>query len=197
MKRLTFLSAAAVFLFINLAAIGQEKNITVITEDPGEEDGDFFAFMPEMPPMPDLGDLEITMGMGPGFGWNEEAGGPIGMPDELKLTKEQTDKIKKIRIASRKQNIPIKSDIQLKEIELKEMMDADSPDRNAVAAKIKEIDALRTQIKINRLHARIDCRSVLTKEQKEKMEQMRADRRMMHFDGRKHKMKFKREKFGE
>jgi Spy/CpxP family protein refolding chaperone len=200
MKPFTFLSVVAFLLFVNMGVFGQEKDITIITND-DDDDGEFFAFMPEMPMVPGFDDMEMVMEMGPGFGWNEHAGigfpDPPGMPDELALTKDQTDKIKKIRSTARKQNIPLKSDIQLKEIELKELMDADSPDKNAVAAKVKEIDALRTQIKLNRMNARIDCRNVLTKEQKEKMEQMRSQRRMMHFDGRKHKMKFKREMRGE
>jgi Spy/CpxP family protein refolding chaperone len=199
MKPLTFLSAAAFLLFMNISAFTQEKNITIITHD-GEDDAmDFFAFMPEMPTLPDMDGME--MDMAPGFVVNDESEmglpDPEMMPDDLNITKEQTDKIKKIRSAAKKLNIPLHSDIQLKQMELKDLMDADSPDKNAVTAKVKEIEALRTQIKINRMNARIDCRNVFTKEQREKMEQMRSQHRMMFFNGGKKKMKFHREMHGE
>ena len=201
MKPFTFLSAATLLLFINMSAFGQEKDITIITDNGDDGDGEYFAFMPDATPMPDFDGMDFEMDMGgPGFGWNDDGmvlPDPEGLPDELKLTKEQMDKIKKIRNTARKQNIPIKSDIQLKQIELKELMDSDSPDKNAIAAKVKDIDALRTQVKLNRINARIDCRNTLTKEQREKMEQMRSQRRMMHFKGGKPKMKFKREMRGE
>ena len=201
MKQLTLISAAVFLLLMSTAVFAQDKNITIFTDEDEDDDPEFFAFMPEVPMLPDFDDMGMHMGMGEGFGWHQVPGmncpDPGRMPEELNLSKEQTDNIKKIRSAAKKQNIPLKSDIQLKEIELKDLMDADSPDKTAVSAKIKEIDALRTQIKINRMSARIDCRNVLTKEQKEKMEQLRGQRKMMFFEGGKRKMKFKREMRGE
>lgn len=199
MKPFTLMKAAASLLLLSATAFAQDKDITIITDDGEDDDIEFLAFMPEIPMLPDFADM--GMGMGQGFGWHRGNGincpDPIGMPEELNLTKEQVDKIKKLRSSSKKQNIPLKSDIELKDMELRDLMDAESPDKTAVAAKIKEIDALRTQIKINRMNARIDCRNVLTKEQKEKMEQWRGQKRMMFFDGGKKKMKFKREMRGE
>ena len=191
MNRLGQLAILALLLaFSN--AFAQEKNITIIEKDDVEDDMNFFAFMPEVPTPPDFDEF----GMGPGFmmGYQNCMNEPDPMfaPDDLNLTKEQLDKIKKIRSSSQKSNIPLRSDIQLKQIELKDLMDADAPDKSAVAAKVKEIDALKTQIKLNRMNARIDCRNVLTKEQKEKMEQMRGKHRMMFFDGGKKKFKFHR-----
>ena len=198
MKPFTLMKAAAFFLLLSATVYAQDKDITIIADD-GDDDLEFFAFMPEIPMPPDMGGMGL--GLGHGFGWHKGAGmncpDPGEMPEELNLTKEQTDKIKKIRSSAKKQNIPLKSDIELKEMELRDLMDADSPDKTAVAAKVKEIDAQRTQIKINRMNARIDCHNVLTKEQKEKMEQWRGQHRMMFFDSGKKKMKFKREMRGE
>lgn len=196
MKPFTLMKTAAFLLLMSSTAFTQDKDITIITDDVDDDDLEFFAFMPEIPIPPDLGDMGMDIGQA--FGWHHGIGmDQGGMPEELNLTKEQTDKIKKIRSAAKKQNIPLKSDIELKEIELRDLMDNDNPDKAAVAAKIKEIDALRTQIKINRMNARIDCHNILTKEQKEKMEQWRGQHRMMFFDGGKKKMKFKREMRGE
>lgn len=193
MRRLSHLVTLALFFFISLNAMAQEKNI-IIEKDGGEDDFDFFAFMPEVPMPPEFG-------VGPGLMMDCEncmdIPDPMFMPDEINLSKEQIEKIKKIRSNAKKSNIPLNSDIQLKQMELKDLMDADSPDKAAVAAKVKEIDALKTQIKLNHMNARIDCRNVLTKEQKEKMEQLRGKHRMMFFDGGKRKFKFHREMHGE
>lgn len=199
MKPLTLISMGAFLLFTHIAAFGQDKNITIITDDNGESD--FFAFMPEMPMIADLGSIDIEMDMGSGIEWADEREFalplPPGAPDDLNLSKEQIEKIKKIQTAAQKLNIPLKSDMELKQMELKDLMSADPPDKNAISAKVKEMDALRTQIKLNRINSRIDCRNVLTKEQKDKMEQMRAQRKMMFFDGGKRKMKFKHKMFCE
>lgn len=199
MKPFSFLSIAAFILFTNMGVYGQEKNITIITDVDHDDDQEFFAFIPDISSFDDFEGMDMNEEQG--FAWNDEAGAglPISpeMPDDLNLTKDQTDKMKKIRNTARKQNIPIKGDIQLKQMELQDLMAMDSPDKNAIAVKVKEIDALRTQIKLNKMNARIDCRNVLTKDQKDKIEQMRTQRRLMHFDGRKHKMKFKRELRGE
>ncbi|MBL7996895.1 Spy/CpxP family protein refolding chaperone [bacterium] len=199
MKPFSILSIAAFILFTNTSVYGQEKNITVITDMDHDDGHEFFAFFPDMPSFDDFESMDMDENQG--FAWNDEAGAglpiPPGMPDDLNLTKDQAAKMKQIRNAARKQNIPLKGDMQLKQMELQDLMAMDSPDKNAIAVKVKEIDAIRTQIKLNKMNARIDCRNVLTKEQKEKMEQMRSQRRMMHFDGGKHKMKFKRELRGE
>lgn len=199
MKPFSFLSIAAFMLFTNMGVYGQEKNITIITDVDHDDEQEFFAFIPDMNSFDDFEGMDMNEEKG--FAWSDEAGAglpiPPEMPDDLNLTKDQTDKMKKIRNTARKQNIPLKGDIQLKQMELQELMAMDSPDKNTIALKVKEIDALRTQVKLNKMNARIDCRNVLTKDQKDKIEQMRTQRRLMHFDGRKHKMKFKRELRGE
>ncbi len=93
---------------------------------------------------------------------------------DLNLTKEQTDKIKSLRTSLKKQNIPLISDLKIKRIEKKEIMDADKPDKDKVSAKIKEMESIRTKIHTNRAVTHIEVMNVLTKEQREKMEQRRC-----------------------
>lgn len=114
---------------------------------------------------------------------------------DLNLTKEQTDKIKSLRIGLKKQNIPLISDLKIKRIEMKELMDAEKPDKDKVTAKIREMESIRTKIHTNRAVMHIDVMNVLTKEQREKMEQQRCfgPRHMMD---RPHK-KMKRLRFFE
>ncbi len=150
-----------------------------------DEDGkDVFVWMNDM----DLTDLS-ELPEPPMFefdGGFDMAGKEIEMmlpdDDELKITKEQRDKMRQIRDATRRQNIPLEADIKLKKMELRDLMHAESPNKEKIAAKVKEIDAIKTQIKINRLHSRIDVRNVLTKEQRDKLEEMRATRRF-HWKG--------------
>jgi Spy/CpxP family protein refolding chaperone len=66
-------------------------------------------------------------------------------------------------------------------------MDTDSPDKEKIAAKLKEIEALKTQLKINRVNGMIDFRNILTKDQREKLEKMRMGHRGM--GGKKMKMR--------
>lgn len=127
------------------------------------DEGEFVAGMPNV--------MAIKT---PGFG-GAFVGGEMmqKVQDDLNLTKEQRDKIKKIHSDLQKLIIPIKSQIELKRIDLKEMIEADNPNKDQIAAKVKEIESLKTQIKINRINARIDTRNLLTKEQRDKLDQMR------------------------
>lgn len=150
-----------------------------------DEDGkDVFVWMNDMD-LPVLSELPEP----PMFefeGGFDMIGGEVEMmlpdDDELKITKEQRDKMRQIRDATRKQNIPLEADVKLKKIELRELMHAESPSKEKIAAKVKEIDAIKTQMKINRLNSHIDVRNVLTKEQRDKLEEMRATRRF-HWKG--------------
>ncbi|MBX7151857.1 periplasmic heavy metal sensor [bacterium] len=127
------------------------------------DEGDFVAGIPN-----------VMAFKTPGFGGGFVAGDMIQkVQDDVNLTKEQRDKIKKIHSELQKLNIPIKSQIELKRIDLKELVDSDSPNKDQIAAKVKEIESLKTQIKINRINARIDTRNILTKEQRDKLDQMR------------------------
>ena len=87
----------------------------------------------------------------------------------------------------------MKSDLQLKSIDLRELMDSDNPDKDKIAAKIKEIDGVKTQMKINMTNAKIDIKGVLTKDQRDKLEQMRMERRMGPFMEKRKMKKFKME----
>lgn len=93
---------------------------------------------------------------------------------DLNLSKEQTDKIKSLHTALKKQNIPLNADLKLKRIEMKELMDAEKPDKDKVTTKIKEMESIRTKIHTNRAVTHIEVMNVLTKEQREKLEQQRC-----------------------
>lgn len=132
---------------------------------------------------------EFFAGAFPGFGHQHHGGGDdccdqdgppkmtggclMGM-QELKLSKEQKDKIKTLRTEMKKKNIPLISDLKLKRLEMKELMDAEKPDKDKITAKIKEIESIRTKIHTNRALSHVEVLNTLTKEQREKLEQKRC-----------------------
>lgn len=169
--------------------------------DPGNgEDVDIFffedgeGFMADAPMMFDMPMMNVIIDEEPGF---EQEFPPTGMGqgavEKIDLSKEQKDKIRKIRGDAKKQNITLRSNLELKQIELRELLDAENPSKDQIAAKVKEIEGVKTQMKMNHINARLDCRNILTKDQREKMDQMRSERRdRWHEKGGRKAMKFKR-----
>ncbi|MEO0137461.1 MAG: Spy/CpxP family protein refolding chaperone [candidate division WOR-3 bacterium] len=85
------------------------------------------------------------------------------------LSPEQKTQLENIRIETRKNIIPIKSQIELKEIELQQAMKSDNPDKDKILKLSKEIHELEWQIKKLNIEERLKINSILTPEQKEKI----------------------------
>lgn len=90
--------------------------------------------------------------------------------EEIDLSNEQIDKIKAIRENAHKLNIPLRGQLELKQVEIRELMNGDKPDKEKVAARIKEMEAIKVQMDVNRSNAHIDVISQLTKDQRNKIE---------------------------
>ncbi len=127
--------------------------------------------VPELPELPEMPMFEFR-----GESDGDAAGMEMMLPDDddLKITRDQREKMRQIRQDVKKKNIPLEADIKLKRLELQELMRADAPSKDMIAAKVKEIDAIKTQIKLNRMYGHIDARNVLTKEQRDKVREMRS-----------------------
>ncbi|UCE19851.1 MAG: Spy/CpxP family protein refolding chaperone [Gemmatimonadota bacterium] len=132
-------------------------------------------------------------GDGPGFGHrrglcqDREFGrgdGPniLTKAEALELTSEQIKKIKAMRLDMAKEKIRLRSELDLKELELRELMSADEPDIRRIEAKIDEMAPLRTELQKKRIGHRLAVRDVLTLEQREKLELMRGPG-MRHHSG--------------
>ncbi len=128
-------------------------------------------------------DVIMGLGMGPcgpgtgprhgmGMGFHGSPGGPwMNELRELDLSKEQIDKVQEIHRNAMKQNATLHGQKEKLEIELRELMDVEKPDKDKAAAKIKEIEAIHTQMRVNHTNARIDMLGVLTKDQRDKLEE--------------------------
>jgi Spy/CpxP family protein refolding chaperone len=86
----------------------------------------------------------------------------------LELTTEQAQRMETIRANTAKQIAPKQAQIQVKRIEMSELMRQANPNARQVDAKIKEIGDLRNEIQTLRVRGRLEVRSVLTPEQLEK-----------------------------
>ncbi len=89
---------------------------------------------------------------------------------ELGLNDDQVAKLKKLKSSSKKAKIRTSADIQILEIEFKELLDEKSVDKKAVESKIDAIGNLRTQIIKDCVNTKLTARELLTNEQLEKLE---------------------------
>lgn len=117
------------------------------------------------------------------FGRGQRGFGPMGGPGaemsaermrrELNLTDQQVSRLRQMDVERQKKAIRTRADLETRELDLHELLRADSPDRAAVDAKINEIGTLRTQMMKDGMDARLALMQVLTPEQKQKMRQQR------------------------
>ncbi len=129
--------------------------------------------------------LTITVFMGLAYGGRHCCGGPPGghhgmmlleCAQKIGLEQAQTDKIKSIHLDSRKQIIKLQADLEIAQLELKELMHSDSPVKSKVNRKIDELSQLKAKIHKNEAGAKIDVMSILTTEQKQAFKELRMKR---------------------
>ncbi|HXG58442.1 MAG TPA: Spy/CpxP family protein refolding chaperone [Thermoanaerobaculia bacterium] len=96
------------------------------------------------------------------------------MADELGLTEAQRAQIREIRKGEREKNRQLFSDFRAKRRELRQLRRADDPRAGELEAELK---AMREQLRAARQATHEKVLGVLTPEQRQKLEQMRARRR--------------------
>ena len=126
----------------------------------------------------DQGPEQWGPGRGPGMG-----GGPMmgllhneRMKAELGLTDEQSGKLHQIFSDSRKSSIRARAELEVKRMELHEIMAADKTDREAALKKAAEISDLRAQMMRQHVETMLAAKAVLTPEQQKKMHALMAER---------------------
>jgi Spy/CpxP family protein refolding chaperone len=98
------------------------------------------------------------------------------MPD---MTPEQLEKIDALRAAHLKEMSPLRTDLQLEEIELEGLWRSDEPDAKKIIAKVKEIGDIREKMEVARINHQFDMRKLMTPEQRKAMKGMGMGRGMM------------------
>jgi Spy/CpxP family protein refolding chaperone len=90
----------------------------------------------------------------------------------LGLTAEQTQKLKDFGFEHQKQSIQERANVELRRLELSRLMGAENADKAAIDKKVDEIAQAEAALMKSALHAEVDARAVLTKEQKAKLPQL-------------------------
>lgn len=114
-------------------------------------------------------------------GFGGEAG-LVGLADNprarayLNLTDQQVDRLHQIAVDSEKSSVKTRADLELRSIELRELLRADNPDHDAVMKKVQEISELRGQKMKQHMETLLTAKSVLTTEQQKKLRSFRENR---------------------
>ncbi len=115
------------------------------------------------------------MGMPHGSWWQNEE-----IVAQLSLSSEQQEQIKKISTESRKTSIQLRSETELLEIDLENLLDAKAFDSAAALKVVDKIEAVRAKLSRQRMEGLVRIRSVMSQEQYRKLKAMRgkgSDRR--------------------
>jgi len=87
----------------------------------------------------------------------------------LVITDEQRSRIEDISFNVRKEAIQQQAVVRVLRMELELMLKVDAPDRSAIDRKVQEVAQAQAAIMGARVHALMDLRGVLTKEQEDKI----------------------------
>ena len=94
---------------------------------------------------------------------------------DIGLSEEQVDKLNDFAITTEKKMIKIRADIELKQIDLHEILDQDKPDEKKAISLVKEIMNLKTETRILKIKQMISIKETLTIEQMDKFEEFKRD----------------------
>jgi Spy/CpxP family protein refolding chaperone len=120
---------------------------------------------------PDDDDLAVMGDPGP---WGE---GAPEMREELGLTDDQKTQLRALRMKAFKENLRTRTDLQLRRLELEELLEADTVDKVAVDKAIRALAETQQGALRQRIDQRLAFRNVLTPEQRTKFRGM-VERRM-------------------
>ncbi len=87
----------------------------------------------------------------------------------LDLTEEQRNEIKAARTNAEKKIIPLRAEIELKQLDLRHEMEMDNPNRNKIMGLTKDISDLKLKIKQTKIDQKLKIHSILTPEQREQL----------------------------
>ena len=87
------------------------------------------------------------------------------MMEMLKLTDQQKGQMEKLRTDLQKKQVTAQGKIAVLRVELKELFQAENPDRTAIEKKMKEVSDLQHQEKLNGLDHLFAVKAILTPEQ--------------------------------
>ena len=96
--------------------------------------------------------------------------------EKLGITAEQVGAIRKQESDFRKAEIRDRADLEVKRVDLKDLLEADKPDRVAIDSKLQEISTARLALEKSAIHYRLTMREAITPAQREKLHQLMSER---------------------
>ncbi|HMD86752.1 MAG TPA: Spy/CpxP family protein refolding chaperone [Terriglobia bacterium] len=94
----------------------------------------------------------------------------------LGLTDEQVGRLHKIGVDVQKASVQTRADLELRHIELRELLRADNPDHDAIMQKLDQVNALQGKMEKQRVETMLSAKSVLTPEQQKKIKTFMENR---------------------
>lgn len=88
---------------------------------------------------------------------------------ELGLSDDQVQRLHQVIVDTEKASVKTGADLAVRGIELRELLRADNPDRDAATRKVQEISNLRGELMKQRVEASLAARKVLSPEQQKKL----------------------------
>jgi len=95
--------------------------------------------------------------------------------ERIGMTQEQAQKIRTETFDFQKAQIRNRADVQVKKLELRELLSGQNPDRAAINSKLEQISAARLAQAKASVDFHLDMRAALTPDQKLKLQQMRKE----------------------
>ena len=96
--------------------------------------------------------------------------------EKVGITAEQAAKIRQDETEFRKAEIRDRADLEVKRIDLENLLSAEKPDRAAIDSKLQEISAARLTLEKSSVHFRLNMREAITPAQREKLRQLMKER---------------------
>jgi Spy/CpxP family protein refolding chaperone len=104
----------------------------------------------------------------PEFGLSRLLSDPA-IRQQVGVTTEQVAKIRQQESDFRKAEIRNRADLEVKRIDLRDLLAADQPDRAAIDSKLQEISAAQLTLEKSRIDFRLNMKGALTPEQRQKL----------------------------
>ncbi len=101
--------------------------------------------------------------------------GLLMFSEKLGLSDEQKSKIESIKLKAEKGTISKKAELETANLDLRELLKADKPDRAAIRKKVNEISKLRADLNMIRIDSMLDSKAVLTSEQLENLKKLKQE----------------------
>jgi Spy/CpxP family protein refolding chaperone len=99
----------------------------------------------------------------------------------MNLTAQEADRLRQIIVNTEKSTIKTKAALEVNQIDLRELLRADNPDRAAVLKKVQDISSLRGEMMKAHIEALLEAKSVLTPEQQKKLREFFESRHGREF----------------